>query len=100
MASTNETIEALAAEIGEIAYIDVAKWHLYLADAHLHTVVAEKMYPLLREGSLDREAVIQGLQEIVVKLGGGQLEVALSKLLPHSCLSDLMEVLERYRDRL
>ncbi|MGL6338716.1 MAG: DUF3181 family protein, partial [Waterburya sp.] len=38
MATTQE-IEALAAQIGENVYIDIAKWHLYLNDAHLHTLV-------------------------------------------------------------
>lgn len=45
--STTEVIEAIAAEIGEAVYIDVAKWHLYLSNAHLHTVVAEQVYPML-----------------------------------------------------
>ncbi|MFM7450504.1 MAG: DUF3181 family protein, partial [Leptolyngbyaceae cyanobacterium] len=33
--STSADVEALAAEIGENIYIDIAKWHLYLSDAHL-----------------------------------------------------------------
>ncbi|HAX78262.1 MAG TPA: thylakoid-associated protein, partial [Cyanobacteria bacterium UBA11372] len=47
MAKTNttESIEALAAEIGENVYMDIAKWHLYLREAHLHTLLAERMYP-------------------------------------------------------
>ncbi|NET47260.1 MAG: DUF3181 family protein, partial [Merismopedia sp. SIO2A8] len=47
MANTTEAIEALAAEIGENIYIDVAKWHLYLRDAHLHTAIAEQIYPMV-----------------------------------------------------
>nr|MBA3920439.1 DUF3181 family protein [Nostocaceae cyanobacterium] len=27
--TTNETIEALAADIGKDVYMDIAKWHLY-----------------------------------------------------------------------
>lgn len=99
MASTNETLEALAAEIGENIYIDVAKWHLYLADAHLHTVVAEKMYPLLLDGGLNEDAMIQELTSIPVSLGGGKVELNLAKLLPQACLSDLLELLERFSDR-
>ena len=34
MTSTTPEIEALAAELGEQVYIDVAKWHLFLAEAH------------------------------------------------------------------
>jgi hypothetical protein len=37
--NTAEAIERFAAEIGEQVYIDVAKWHLYLKDAHLHTAL-------------------------------------------------------------
>jgi Protein of unknown function (DUF3181). len=44
MANTTQAIESLAAEIGENVYIDIAKWHLYLSDAHLHTVVAQQLY--------------------------------------------------------
>ncbi len=55
MANTTQAIESLAAEIGENVYIDIAKWHLYLNDAHLHTVVAEQLYPMLENGNLDAE---------------------------------------------
>ena len=48
--ANNQQIEELAAEIGDKVYIDVAKWHLYLQDAKLHTLVAEQVYPLLTGG--------------------------------------------------
>ncbi|MEC4803311.1 MAG: DUF3181 family protein [Jaaginema sp. PMC 1079.18] len=99
MASTNENLEALAAEIGENIYIDVAKWHLYLAEAHLHTVVAEKMYPLLLDGNLTEDAMMQELETINVKLGGGKVELSLAKLLPQAGLQDLLDLLEQWRDR-
>lgn len=95
MASTAE-IEKLAAQIGENIYIDVAKWHLYLNDAHLHTVVAEKVYPLLEEQSINEDGVVSILQGIPVKLGGGNIEVALSKLIPSGCQKDLVDLLEEY----
>ena len=41
--NTSQAIESLAAEIGNNVYIDIAKWHLYLREAHLHTVVAERV---------------------------------------------------------
>ncbi|MFM6515410.1 MAG: DUF3181 family protein, partial [Microcystis panniformis] len=37
MANTTQDIENLAAQIGDNIYIDVAKWHLYLREAHLHS---------------------------------------------------------------
>ena len=96
MASTRD-IEALAAKIGENVYIDVAKWHLYLNDAHLHTPVAEKVYPLLEDNSLSEDAVTEILQGISVKLGGGKTELPLNQLLPMQCKMTLLDLLEEYQ---
>ena len=96
MASTQD-IEALAAQIGENIYIDVAKWHLYLNDAHLHTVVAEKVYPMLEDKSLSEDGVMSILQGIPVKLGGGKTELSLDKLLPMQCKMSLLDLLEEYQ---
>lgn len=98
--STSEAIENLAGEIGEQVYIDVAKWHLYLSDAHLHTVLAEKLYPLLSSGSLEEDQVLKILQGIPVKLGGGKREVPLSDLLPMQCQVNLMDLLEEFQRKL
>ncbi|MCC0177334.1 DUF3181 family protein [Waterburya agarophytonicola K14] len=96
MANTQD-IEALAAKIGETIYIDVAKWHLYLNDAKLHTVVAEKVYPLLEDDSLSEDGVIAILQSIPIKLGGGATQLGLDKLLPMQCKVDLVDLLEEYQ---
>ena len=96
MATTQE-IETLAAQIGENVYIDVAKWHLYLNDAHLHTFVAEKVYPLLEDDSLSEDAVTSILQSIPVKLGGGKTELPLNDLLPMQCKVNLLDLLEEYQ---
>lgn len=96
MASTSD-IEALAAQIGENIYIDVAKWHLYLNDAHLHTIMAEKVYPLLEDDSLSEDTVTAILQDIPVKLGGGKTELALNELLPMQCMINLLDLLEEYQ---
>jgi hypothetical protein len=102
MATKNitEAIERLAAEIGENVYIDIAKWHLYLRDAHLHTAVAEKLYPLLTNNSLDEAAVLQILEGIPVKLGGGKREVPLADLIPTAGQVNLMDLLEEYQRNL
>jgi hypothetical protein len=97
MANTTQAIESLAAEIGENVYIDIAKWHLYLNDAHLHTVVAERLYPMLEDGDLDADRVAQVLQGIPVKLGGGKREVPLADLIPMQCQVQLMDVLEEFQ---
>ncbi|MEO3705537.1 DUF3181 family protein [Trichormus azollae] len=99
MAKTNTTelLEALAAEIGENIYIDIAKWHLYLADAKLHNVVAEKFYRLITERNVNENRVIQVLESITVKIGGGRKELALIDLLPLQCQVNLVDILEKYQ---
>lgn len=98
--NTSEVIEALAAEIGENIYIDVAKWHLYLGDAHLHTLLAERLYPLLAEDSLSEDPVLKILASIPVKLGGGKREVPLVDLLPMQCQVNLLDLLEEFQRKM
>lgn len=98
--STTEIIEAIAAEIGENVYLDIAKWHLYLSDAKLHTVVAEQMYPILTSQSLNEDRVLQTLQNIPVKIGGGRREIPLLDLLPVQCQVNLMDILEKYQGQM
>ncbi|MBD2095144.1 DUF3181 family protein [Trichocoleus sp. FACHB-591] len=102
MAKTNTTelLEALAADIGENVYMDIAKWHLYLSDAHLSTPLAEQLYPLLTSSSVNENRVQQILSSMSVKLGGGRREVPLLDLLPMQCQVTLMDLLEKYQDQL
>ncbi|MEG3851129.1 DUF3181 family protein [Microcoleus sp. herbarium19] len=100
MANTTVAIESLAAEIGENVYIDIAKWHLYLRDAHLHTVVAQQLYPMLEDGNLDADRVGRVLQGIPVKLGGGKREVPLADLIPMQSQVHLMDVLEEFQRKM
>ena len=95
--SNTEVIEAIAAEIGENVYMDIAKWHLYLSDAHLHTVIAEQVYPMLTSNSLEEDRVVQILQGIPVKIGGGKREIPLIDLLPRQGQVNLMDILEKYQ---
>lgn len=97
MANTLE-IEALAAEIGENIYIDVAKWHLYLSDAHLHTILAERLYPLIEDDEISKDSVSQVLANIPVALGGGRIEVPLINLLPVACQNNLVDLLQEFPD--
>ena len=96
MASTAD-IERLAAEIGENVYIDVSGWHLYLADAHLHTQIAEKMMPLIEDGDIDEAATFDILRTIQVPLGGKQTFVPLPQLIPTAVQQDLVKLLEDYQ---
>ncbi|MEB3882773.1 DUF3181 family protein [Lyngbya sp. CCY1209] len=99
MSSSSNTvaIEKLAASIGENVYIDIAKWHLYLADAHLHTTIAEQLYPMLENGDVEERQVVGVLQSISVELGGGKTGVPLASLIPSAVVGDLMRVLEEFR---
>jgi hypothetical protein len=94
---SSEAIEKLAASIGENVYIDVAKWHLYLRDAHLHTTLAEQFYPMLMKGSVSESDVSNVLKAMKVKLGGGKVELPLSDLLPMQSQVHLMDVLEEFQ---
>lgn len=99
--TTSEIIEALAAEIGESVYIDIAKWHLYLNDAHLHTVLAERLFPLVSSGAaIQEDDVLNIVQSIPVKVGGGKREIPLLDLLPMQCQVSLIDTLEEFQRNL
>ncbi|MBD2183324.1 DUF3181 family protein [Planktothrix sp. FACHB-1355] len=97
--NTSEAIEKLAAEIGENVYIDIAKWHLYLREAHLHTPLAERVYPMLQNNSLEESKVLQILSDIPVKIGGKR-EIPLADLIPTASQVNLMDILEEYQRKM
>ncbi len=98
--TTTESIEALAAEIGDNIYLDIAKWHLYLATANLHTNVAQQLYPLLAGGPIDESSVIHVLGSIPIKLGAGRREVPLIDLIPVQGQVNLMDILEEFQRKM
>ena len=93
--SNSERIEQLAAAIAEDVYIDVAKWHLYLNDAHLHIPLAQKFYAILPDG-INAADVSRILQGTIITIGGGKRELPLSDLIPNSCQTRLLEILEEF----
>jgi len=95
-----ETIEALAANIGDVVYIDVAKWHLYLNDAKLHTLVAQRLYPMIDEDRISEAEVTRILQDIPIPLAGGRKQMPLMDLVPMACMGDLLRVLEDFKANL
>ncbi|TAE59017.1 MAG: DUF3181 family protein [Nostocales cyanobacterium] len=99
MTSTNTTelLESLAAEIGENVYIDVAKWHLYLSDAKMDRLVAEKLYPLIVDKTVNEDQVLEILTSIPVKIASGRKEIPLIDLLPLQCQVNLVDILEKYQ---
>jgi len=92
--NVNQAVEQLAADIGDRVYIDVAKWHLYLKDAKLHTGLAESFLPMCESGRIDETQVKAVLAAIPIKLGGGKQEIPLSELIPSAGVSDLIRLLE------
>lgn len=99
-ANSTESLETLAAEIGENIYIDIAKWHLYLGDAKLHTALAEKLLPMVTSNDISEDGVIKVLQDIPIKLGGGRKTLPLVDLLPMQCQVNLIDLLEEYQQKL
>jgi len=95
-----ETLETLAANIGEAVYIDVAKWHLYLNDAKLHTLVAQRLYPMVADNRIAEDDIAKTLQEIPIPLGGGRKQVPLLDLIPSTCMTDLVRVLEDFQEQM
>lgn len=95
-----ETIEALASNIGEVVYIDVAKWHLYLNDAKLHTLAAQRLYPMIEDDRISEAEITKVFEDISIPLGGGRQKIPLMQLIPKGCMADLMRVLEDFKDRL
>jgi hypothetical protein len=93
--ANNQQIEDLAAEIGDKVYIDVAKWHLYLKDAKLHTLLAERVFPLLNHG-LNGDKLTEILTNISIDLGGGRQKTSLLNLIPVTAQARLMDVLQDY----
>jgi hypothetical protein len=100
MTNLSLKMEKLAAEIGENIYIDVAKWHLYLADAHLHIPLTQKVYPLLEDDCLTETKVTEILKDISVTLGGGKLIVKLFDLIPETGIKNLMNLLQDYQENI
>jgi hypothetical protein len=94
---TSKAIEDLAVAIGDKVYLDVAKWHLYLQDAKLHTSLAEKIYPLVDEDRVTEEAVMDILQNTKVPIGGGKQAVSMFDLVPTTGLAELMRAIEDYQ---
>lgn len=99
MTSTTREIEALAAEIGEQISIDVAKWNLFLAEAHLHIPLAERVFPLLEKDNLSKSAVESALKELSVAIGGGKVQLSLLDALSNAMVDRLLALLEDYQSK-
>lgn len=102
MASNNTAavIESLAAEIGEAVYLDIAKWRLSLATAHLHEALASELYELMLSKTVSESTVAAVLQRTLIKVGGGRQEYPLVSFISTSSQRDLMDILEKFQREL
>jgi Protein of unknown function (DUF3181) len=100
MANQTETLERLAAELGEALYLDIAKWHLHLNDAKLHLPLAEQFYALMVEKRLTEAEVTAVLKGFLVPVGGGRAQLPMLDLLPIVCQRGLLDRLEAFAERL
>ena len=97
---SNEAIETLAAEIGDVAYLDIAKWHLDLAHAHLHSALAEKIYPLLLDRTFSRAKLTALLGEMVIEIGAGKRSIPLLDFIPDRQVERLYQAIDDYQAKL
>lgn len=98
--SQTEAIETLAAEIGDNIYLDIASWHLYLSNAHLNNILAEKIYQELNNNSLTENKIQEILESISISLGGGKSEIPLIQLLPKQCERNLFNIIQDFQDNM
>ena len=87
-------IRELTISIAERIFIQVENWNLYLGDAGLAKDLAIECQANFEQGA--NVAARKGLEAIQVKLGGGNMELPLSKLIPQNQFFDLEEILEPY----
>ncbi|MCS6960616.1 MAG: DUF3181 family protein [Pseudanabaenaceae cyanobacterium SKYGB_i_bin29] len=90
--TTSEEIEQLAATIGEVVYLEVAKWRLYANDAHLHVKLAEEIAPLIEAHKLERERIAAIFASTPITLGSGKT-VPLLDFVPERVITQLWEIL-------
>ncbi|MFN3360904.1 MAG: DUF3181 family protein [Pseudanabaenaceae cyanobacterium] len=90
--TTSYEIEQLAATIGEVVYLEVAKWRLYANDAHLHTKLAEEIAPLIEEHKLERQQLVTVMANTPITLGSGKT-VPLVDFVPDRVITQLWEIL-------
>ena len=80
--------------IADRLYIQVSAWNLYLGDAGLAKQLAIECSAYLKEGTAI--AARKALESIQVQLGGGDLKLPLSRLIPSGQIFDLEEILDPY----
>ena len=82
----------LEISIADRIYLQVQKWNLYLGDAGLSKALAIECQANLDKGS--REASKKAFEAVIVRLGGGNTEIPLSKLISSGQVFELEEIFE------
>lgn len=95
-----EIIERLAADLGDRVYMDIARWHLYLKDARLDHLLAQRLYEQTQKGPLREEQALGILREILVDIGGGRRQIPLLDLVPLQGQLAYMDIVEAFQKRL
>lgn len=98
MGQLNEHIEALAEQLGDRFYLDLQKWHLYLKDAKLQGVLAERFYALIEENQVDLKAIETVLQDVRVTVGDGRNQIAVLHFLPMGTEKAILEMLQAIQE--
>ncbi|APB33065.1 hypothetical protein GlitD10_0751 [Gloeomargarita lithophora Alchichica-D10] len=95
-----EIIARLAADLGDRVYMDIARWHLYLKDAHLDKILAQRLYTQMQQGGLGQDQALGILREILVDIGGGRRQIPLLDLVPVQGQLAYIDVVEDFQKRL
>ena len=91
---SSDQLRELEISIADRIYLQVQKWNLYLGDAGLSKALAIECQANLEKGA--REAATKAFESVIVRLGGGNTEVPLSKLISSGQVFELEEILEPY----
>lgn len=98
--NATEIIERLAADLGDRVYMDIARWHLYLKDARLDKILAQRIYEQAQKGTLREDQALNILREILVDIGGGRRQIPLLDLVPVQGQLAYMDVVEAFQKHL
>ena len=91
---TNEQLQELQRAISDQLYIRVEKWNLYLGDAGLSEALSLECVANLEQGA--SLAARKSLENVFVRLGGGDFKAPLIKLVSSAQIFALEEILEHY----
>ncbi|WP_218079812.1 DUF3181 family protein [Anthocerotibacter panamensis] len=87
-------VETLAAALGQDVYLEIARWRLYLADAHLDVPLATQISLLMDDGLVSDAQIDAVLEHILVTLGDGNHQVPLAHFLPTNARRRLNQIVD------